>query len=376
MSVTWNAVSGATSYERRLRRTDPLPHDLGGPSEVNGTTTSFDVTGGATYAVDVRSKNVAGTSDWATVTDLQVHLSTPTGLVVTPGNEEVAVTWAAVEGASDYEVSYRLVEDTQSRAARTFFIRRWAYLISPNNSIIIRSLKTGGTYEFRVKARSHFTNDSNSSTVHSEPSESVDSTLPRAVISGTPSRTVPENYRIMTCTIYEMYTTDRTRLYVGKHCFKGTSSRTFDQLIQSRYRGRKPGHDIGTATKVFLFWVGAPDEMTMLKREAWFTINDRAAYCLEKDRIAMYEFSLLTNQNRGSCDSVARVRASELRMSGAVAAAPATRPISGSNDNDDPPGSSGPSDPPDRYCPITGTWIPESECDDASETDDDPPGSS
>ena len=112
ITVTWNAVSGATSYERRLRRTTPPPDNLGEPSEVTGTTTTFQVTGGATYAVDIRSKNIAGTSDWATVTDLQVPLSTPTGLRVTPGDGQVTVSWNAVDGASDYEVRYRLVAET------------------------------------------------------------------------------------------------------------------------------------------------------------------------------------------------------------------------------------------------------------------------
>ena len=267
ITVTWNAMSGATSYERRLRRTSPLPDDVGQPSAVSGTTTSFDVTGGATYAVDIRSKNVAGTSDGATVADLQVPLSTPTGLQVTPGDGQVTVTWDAVDGASDYEVSYRLVTETRSRATRTLGIG-WSFAIAHGNSVIIRNLRSGRTYEFRVTARGRFTVRTDKSIASSEVSDAVQSTLPRPLVDGTPGQTVPDDYTIMTCIVYKLYKTGRAQLYVGKHCSFGSAIKSVAQLKRTRYPSGKPGYEMNTFTDAIRFWVGAPNETNVLARNS------------------------------------------------------------------------------------------------------------
>ena len=301
ITVTWNAAPGATSYERRLRRTSPLPDDLGEPSEVSGTTTMFQVTGGATYAVDIRSKNVAGTSDWAAVTDLQVPLSIPTRLQVTPGDGQVIVTWDAVEGASNYEVSYRIVEGTQSRASRTVSIGSgWEIIITIKSPVIIRNLQMGKTYEFRVRSRSLIAASRDISIVYSETSLSVQSTIPRGIVYGAPTQSVPKDYLIQTCVVYELYTWGRHELYVGETCKTGSGIKTLTELMKFRYPSRKEGYDMDTATEAYRFWAGVPSEWSGDKT-TFIHRNKRAIECLEQRRIGDYQFELLGNQNRGRC---------------------------------------------------------------------------
>ena len=385
ITVTWTAVSGATTYERRLRRTSPLPDDVGEPAEVSGTTTSFDVTGGATYAVDIRSKNVAGTSDWATVTDLHVPLSTPTGLHVTPRDGQVTVTWDAVEGASNYEVSYRIVEGTQSRASRTVSVGSgWEIVITIKSPVIIRNLQMGKTYEFRVRARSLVAASRDTTIIYSELSLGVQSTIPRGIVYGAPTQSVPEDYQIQTCIVYEIYTWGRDGLYVGETCDTGPDIKSLTELKDFRYPSPKKNYDMSTFTRAYRFWSGVPNEWTSGNKATFIHRNKRAIECLEQRRIGEYQFELLGNEHAGRCPLTGVPRLAILMRSNAVIGPPSPRPISRPEPDDDddppsssdPPGSSDPSDPPDRYCPITNTWIPESECDDASDTDDDDPPSS
>jgi len=215
ITVTWNAVSGVTSYERRLRRTSPLPDDVGEPSEVSGTTTSFDVTGGATYAVDIRSKKVAGTSDWAAVTDLQVPLSTPTRLGAESRNGEITLSWDAVPGATSYRYRYRVLDSGTStgsrRAARGAV--EWAFGVTNDLSVTITGLINGKTYEAAIQAFRADTPSEFSSSVVAFVGVTI--VLPA---SGGGSSSVRDPHTIyQTCIVYEMYHDDG-RLYVGSTC--------------------------------------------------------------------------------------------------------------------------------------------------------------
>ena len=253
--------------------------------------------------------------------------------------------------------------------------------------MIIRNLRSGRTYEFRVTARGKFTVKTNTSIAHSEVSAAVESTLPRPLVDGTPGQTVPDDYTIMTCIVYELYKNGRAQLYVGKHCSFGSAIKSVAQLKRTRYPSGKPGYEMNTFTDAIRFWVGAPNEINVLARNSWFTLHDQVTYCLEKDVYNAYRRKrgrekLSNDPSRFRCNLFAIGRKSELVGDGTVRLPTRLRPIPGSDP--DPPGSSAPSDPPDRYCPITNTFIPESECDDLNrdplppppDPSDDPPGSS
>src|ERR1019366_7298016 len=105
VALTWNASSGATSYNVGRATT------TGGPYTTisSPTTTSFadsTVTNGTTYYYVVSAANSAGTSansSQVTATPTAPPAA-PTGLTATAGNQQVALTWNASSGATSYNV--------------------------------------------------------------------------------------------------------------------------------------------------------------------------------------------------------------------------------------------------------------------------------
>ena len=107
VSLSWNASSGATSYNV-LRATIS-----GGPytTITTGiTTTSYTDTGlinGTTYYYVVQAVNSAGTSpnsNEASATPTCIAPAAPTGLSATAGDTQVSLSWAASSGATSYNV--------------------------------------------------------------------------------------------------------------------------------------------------------------------------------------------------------------------------------------------------------------------------------
>jgi hypothetical protein len=107
VGLTWNASTGATSYNVG-RGTG-----TGGPYTTisSPTTTSFTdaaVTNGTNYYYVVAAVNSAGTSANSTpVSAMPVAPAppaTPTGLAATAGNAQVSLTWSASTGATSYNV--------------------------------------------------------------------------------------------------------------------------------------------------------------------------------------------------------------------------------------------------------------------------------
>ncbi len=106
VSLTWSAVSGATSYNVKRATVSGGPYT----TVANVTTTSFNNTGlanGTTYYYVVSAVNGAGegaNSSQVSATPQVTAPATPTGLAATAGNAQVALTWNAASGATSYNV--------------------------------------------------------------------------------------------------------------------------------------------------------------------------------------------------------------------------------------------------------------------------------
>lgn len=108
VSLTWNASTGATSYNVKRSTTSGGPYtEISSP-----TTTSYTdigLTNGTPYYYVVTAVNSAGESNpstqaTATPTAPVTIPPVPTGLQATAGNAQISLTWSASTGATSYNV--------------------------------------------------------------------------------------------------------------------------------------------------------------------------------------------------------------------------------------------------------------------------------
>jgi cellulose 1,4-beta-cellobiosidase len=108
VSLSWNASSGATSYNIKRATVSGGPYTTVGTA----TSTSFTNTGltnGTTFFYVVTAVNSAGESPnsnqaTATPTGGVIIPTAPTGLTATAGNGQVSLAWSASAGATSYNI--------------------------------------------------------------------------------------------------------------------------------------------------------------------------------------------------------------------------------------------------------------------------------
>ena len=142
--LTWNAVSGATSY--RVFRSE----SRGSGYSLLGTTTatSYVNTGaavGKTYYYRVKAVNSVGTSGYSNIVSGKAKAAAPAAPSVTIGNSSTGkpqLTWKAVSGAVKYEV-YRSTRQNSGYSLLG---------TTTSTSYVNTGASTGTTYYYRVKA--------------------------------------------------------------------------------------------------------------------------------------------------------------------------------------------------------------------------------
>ena len=106
VTLSWNAVSGATSYNVKRATVSGGPYTT--VANVNSAgDTDTGLTNGTTYYYVVSAVNLAGESGNSTqvsATPLPSLPPAPTGLTATPGNSQVTLSWNAAAGATNYNL--------------------------------------------------------------------------------------------------------------------------------------------------------------------------------------------------------------------------------------------------------------------------------
>ena len=142
--LTWNAVSGATSY--RVFRSE----SRGSGYSLLGTTTSTSYTNtgaaaGKIYYYRVKAVNSVGTSGYSNIVSGKAKTAAPAAPSVTIGNSSTGkpqLTWKAVSGAVKYEV-YRSTRQNSGYSLLG---------TTTSTSYVNTGASTGTTYYYRVKA--------------------------------------------------------------------------------------------------------------------------------------------------------------------------------------------------------------------------------
>jgi len=143
-TLTWGAVSGATSYNVQYKLSTATTW-----TTVTSATNSVAVSGlttASTYNFQVQAVCASGTSAYSTAasftTASTTACGTPTGLssssITSTG---ASVSWTAVSGATSYSVQYKLSTATT-----------WTTVTSTTNSRALTGLTAASTYNFQVSA--------------------------------------------------------------------------------------------------------------------------------------------------------------------------------------------------------------------------------
>ncbi len=159
-TVSWTAVAGATSYNLYYSATAGVTKANATNSVINvtGTTTmASNLIDGTPYYFIVTAVNASGESTASSEVSA-TPLARPKGIVVTAGNGQVTVSWAAVAGATAYNIYYSTASGQETTASGFKFPNA----MSPPQ--VIPGLTNDTTYYFVVTA----VNDSAESIVSSE----------------------------------------------------------------------------------------------------------------------------------------------------------------------------------------------------------------
>jgi fibronectin type 3 domain-containing protein len=146
--VSWNAVSGALSYNIYYGTTAGVTKTNGSKMVNAATPQAITVlTNGTPYYFAVTAVNADGESvlsNEVTATPLPPAPAKPAGIGATGGDGQVTVTWSAVTGASSYNIYY----GTATGVTATTGIK----LANATTPRVVTSLTNGTTYYFVVTA--------------------------------------------------------------------------------------------------------------------------------------------------------------------------------------------------------------------------------
>jgi fibronectin type 3 domain-containing protein len=162
VSLSWNASAGATSYNVKRSTTSGSGYStVSSPSTTGYTDTGL--TNGTTYYYVVTAVNAqgeSGNSAQASATPAAAPPpGAPTGLTATAGNQQVALSWGAVTGATGYNVK----RSTTSGSG-------YSTVSSPSTaSYTDTGLTDGTTYYYVVTATSAAGESANSTQVSATP---------------------------------------------------------------------------------------------------------------------------------------------------------------------------------------------------------------
>jgi len=155
LTVSWQTAEGATAYEIWAgTSSNPTISTKRGDDVTALSSIITGLTNGTTYYVWIKAKNTIGTSNFSPMVS-----GTPSGFLGIPqapvnstvsiGTGQITVTWAAVEGATAYEVWTGTVNNSASATKN-------GTDISTSLSKTISSLTNGTTYYIWVKAKNSY----------------------------------------------------------------------------------------------------------------------------------------------------------------------------------------------------------------------------
>ena len=144
-NLTWNAVTGATSYtvlySTNAGATWKIDSLDGSPNK--GVYTVTALSGNTSYSFVVTANNTYGSSGYSNSVSVTLPPSAPTNFAAgTITTSSIALSWDAVTGAASYSLSYQTSGGT------------WTSWPTSGTSTTVTSLTSGAVYNFQLTASS------------------------------------------------------------------------------------------------------------------------------------------------------------------------------------------------------------------------------
>jgi hypothetical protein len=148
ITLNWNASSGAINYKIKRSTTNGGPYTTIA-TNFDASFTDINVFGGTIYYYVVSAVNPSGESANSIQTNATAVLTVPvppTGLIATPGNSQVALSWAVSSGATNYNIKRSIASGGPypivATRTNTFYTdagvangTRYYYVVSAQNSL-------------------------------------------------------------------------------------------------------------------------------------------------------------------------------------------------------------------------------------------------
>ncbi|WP_164779551.1 fibronectin type III domain-containing protein [Paenibacillus kobensis] len=130
LAISWTAATGATGYDV----------EINGVSSPNTTTslTKSSLPANTDYSIRVRANNSAGSGGWSTPVTTKTLLTTPTTVTAVSLSTQMTLSWAAVTGATEYEV------EVDGKAVSA----------GASTTYVYKSLLPNTSHTYRVRAKS------------------------------------------------------------------------------------------------------------------------------------------------------------------------------------------------------------------------------
>lgn len=143
-TISWTAVSGATSYDVDYKVTSSGTWTNAATATTSTTVNLTGLVTGSQYDYRVRTNCSAGSTSYTSAQFTTLCNVAPSGLAASSvTNSSATLSWSAATGAVSYDVDYKLTSSgTWTNAATA----------TSSTSVIISSLSTGVQYDYRVRA--------------------------------------------------------------------------------------------------------------------------------------------------------------------------------------------------------------------------------
>jgi len=108
VTISWNSVDGATSYNIYWSTATGVTKDIG--TKISNVTSPYihsGLTNGNTYYYVITAQNISGEGDESTeVSAIPIPPPASPTVTATPGDQQVTISWGSVDGATSYNICW------------------------------------------------------------------------------------------------------------------------------------------------------------------------------------------------------------------------------------------------------------------------------
>ncbi len=194
-SISWNAVTNATSYNLYWSTTAGVTTSS---TKISGVTSSYvqsSLSGGTAYYYKVSAQDAGGEGPLSSEVSATPFAPPPTNVAATAGDGQATITWTAATGATSYNIYYSTSASVTTSSTK---------VASATSGQAITGLTNGTVYYFAVTSVTSGTESALSTMVSATPATSLTAPVNVVATAGTSQNTISWN-AVTNATSYNLY---------------------------------------------------------------------------------------------------------------------------------------------------------------------------